>query len=128
MIAEEVEQAMSKTLAKYPEASIVEFTVAPQVNPDSGLPLHQWFIEFANNPHNLSDFEKDLNLQLQKLNSYYDDLISGKILRILEVIPLSTDAFRNYMKSQGKLGGQNKLPRLSNDRKIAKLLLPYAKT
>ncbi len=128
VIAEEVEQAMSKTLAKYLEVSIVEFTVAPQVNPDSGLPLHQWFIEFANNPHNLSDFEKDLNLQLQKLNSYYDDLISGKILRILEVIPLSTDAFRNYMKSQGKLGGQNKLPRLSNDRKIAKLLLPYAKT
>ncbi len=125
VIAEEVEQAMKQTLVKFPEVSIVEFTVAPQVNPDSGLPLHQWYVEFANKPHNLSDYEKDLNLQLQKLNSYYHDLISGNILRGLEIISLSTDAFRNYMKSQGKLGGQNKLPRLSNDRKIAALLLPF---
>lgn len=125
VIAEEVEKSMKQTLVKFPEVSIVEFTVAPQVNPDSGLPLHQWYVEFANKPHNLSDYEKDLNLQLQKLNSYYHDLISGNILRGLEIISLSTDAFRKYMKSQGKLGGQNKLPRLSNDRKIAELLLPY---
>jgi len=125
VIAEEVEKAMNQTSVKFPEVSIVEFTVAPQVNPDAGLPLHQWYVEFANKPNNLSDYEKDLNLQLQKLNSYYDDLISGNILKGLEVIPLSANAFRNYMKSQGKLGGQNKLPRLSNDRKIAELLLPY---
>lgn len=125
VIAEEVEKAMNKTLVKFPEVSIVEFTVAPQVNPDSGLPLHQWYVEFANKPHNLSDYEKDLNLQLRKLNSYYDDLITGNILRGLEIIPLNINAFRDYMKSQGKLGGQNKLPRLSNDRKIAEFLLPY---
>ena len=128
VIGEEVEKAMNQTLAKFEEASIVEFTVAPQVNPDSGLPLHQWFVEFANMPQNLSAFEKDLNLQLQKLNSYYHDLISGNILKVLEIIPLNRDAFRNYMKSLGKLGGQNKVPRLSNDRKIAELLLPYTQT
>lgn len=125
VIGEEVERAMNGALARFPEVSIVEFTVAPQVTPESGLPLHQWFVEFANPPRNLSDFEKELNLQLQKLNSYYDDLISGKILRVLEIVPLTANAFRNFMKSQGKLGGQNKVPRLSNDRKIAELLLSY---
>jgi len=128
VIGEEVEQAMNRTLAKFPEASIVEFTVAPQVSPESGLPLHQWFIEFSRPPQSLSDFEKELNLQLQKLNSYYDDLISGGVLRVLEIIPLRTDSFRSFMKSQGKLGGQNKVPRLSNDRKIAELLMPFTMT
>jgi hypothetical protein len=126
VIGEEVEQAMNQTLATFHEASIVEFTVAPQVTPESGLPLHQWFVEFSQLPNSLSDFEKELNLQLQKLNSYYDDLISGKILRGLEIIPLYKDSFRNYMKSEGKLGGQNKVPRLSNDRKIADSLLAFA--
>ena len=126
VIGEEVEKAMNNTLAKFQDVSLVEFTVAPQVTPKSGLPLHQWFVEFSNQPHSLSDFEKELNLQLQKLNSYYDDLISGNILKVLEIVPLKTDAFRNFMKSQGKLGGQNKVPRLSNDRKIAELLIPYA--
>ena len=126
VIGEEVEKAMSLTLLKFPEAIVVEFTVAPQVNPGAGLPLHQWFVEFANQPNNLSAFEKELNLHLQKLNSYYDDLISGNILKVLEVIPLKADSFRNYMKSQGKLGGQNKVPRLSNDRIIADVLLQYA--
>ena len=126
VIGEEVENAMIKTLSRFPEASIVEFTVAPQVNPASGLPLHQWYVEFANHPNNLSDFEKDLNLQLQKLNSYYDDLIVGNILKGLEIVPLKTNSFRSYMKELGKLGGQNKVPRLSNDRKIAELLVPYA--
>ncbi len=126
VIGEEVEKAMKATLAKFPETSIIEFTVAPQVNPDSGLPLHEWFIEFSHQPSNLSDFEKELNLQLQKLNSYYDDLISGSILRNLEIIPLNKDSFRNYMKARGKLGGQNKVPRLSNDREIAEQLMPFA--
>ena len=127
VIGEEVEKAMNITLSKFPETSIVEFTVAPQVNPESGLPLHQWFVEFSSQPGSLPDFEKELNLQLQKLNSYYDDLISGSILRILEIIPLNKDSFRNYMKSQGKLGGQNKVPRLSNDRTIAEQLMPFAR-
>ncbi len=126
VIGEEVEQALKTVLTMHPEASVVEFTVAPQVTPQAGLPLHQWFVEFANLPNSLSAFEKDLNLQLQKLNTYYDDLITGNILRSLEIVILRGGAFRDYMKSLGKLGGQNKVPRLANDRKIANALLPYA--
>jgi hypothetical protein len=103
----------------------VEFTVAPQVTPSEGLPHHEWLVEFARMPENMAVFEKDLNAHLQQLNVYYDDLIVGNILRNLVITPLSTDAFRNYMKSKGKLGGQNKVPRLSNDRLIADELLRY---
>ncbi|UII29210.1 GH3 auxin-responsive promoter family protein [Fulvivirga maritima] len=125
VIGEEVEKAMKFTLEKFTEAEIVEFTVAPQVTPTEGLPLHEWYIEFSNAPSDLKAFEKELNSQLQKLNTYYDDLLSGNILRNLEVIELKRDSFINYMKSQGKLGGQNKVPRLSNDRKIADALINY---
>ncbi|KYG83386.1 GH3 auxin-responsive promoter family protein [Roseivirga echinicomitans] len=127
VIGEEVEKAMQYAVEQQPGTELVEFTVAPNVAPKSGLPLHEWYIEFANEPSDLEAFEKDLNLQLRKLNSYYDDLISGSILKNLEVKSLSRDAFRNYMKSQGKLGGQNKVPRLSNDRKLADALLHYLK-
>jgi hypothetical protein len=122
VIGEEVEKAMRLTCERYPETEIVEFTVAPQVNPDEGLPLHEWYVEFSQFPRDLEGFEKELDLHLQKLNTYYDDLISGSILRKLQVKPLKPNAFRDYMKSQGKLGGQNKVPRLANDRKIADAL------
>ena len=125
VIGEEVEKAMKHTIAKYPETEIVEFTVAPQVTPKEGLPLHEWYVEFSNTPADLPAFEKELNLQLQKLNTYYDDLLSGNILRNLKIIQLRRNSFIEYMKSQGKLGGQNKVPRLSNDRKIADELAKY---
>lgn len=127
VIGEEVEKAMKHAVSRHPETELVEFTVAPQVSPNEGLPLHEWYVEFATEPTDLEGFEKDLNLQLQKLNTYYDDLITGSILKNLEVRSLKRDAFRNYMKSQGKLGGQNKVPRLSNDRKIADELMHYLK-
>lgn len=119
VIAEEVEKAMKETLSKYPEAELVEFTVAPQVTPSFGLPHHEWLVEFSKMPDDLKNFEKDLDTSLVKLNTYYEDLITGNILRNLTVTCLQKDAFRDYMKSLGKLGGQNKTPRLSNDRKIA---------
>ncbi len=119
VIGEEVEKAMKTTMSRFPETDLVEFTVAPQVNPKEGLPLHEWYVEFANAPNNLSSFEKELNLQLQKLNTYYDDLLTGSVLKALEVRCLRKDAFIDYMRGQGKLGGQNKVPRLSNDRKLA---------
>jgi len=125
VIGEEVERAMNETMKKYQDADLTEFTVAPQVNPEEGLPLHEWYVEFTNLPEDLSAFEKDLNLRLQKINAYYDDLIFGKVLRNLKVIPLQRDAFRKYMKSLGKLGGQNKVPRLSNDRSIANEISKY---
>lgn len=125
VIGEEVEKAMKMTMAEFKEVEVVEFTVAPQVTPESGLPLHEWYIEFAKPPTDLEAFEKNINLHLQKLNSYYDDLISGKILRELKILPLKKGSFINYMRSKGKLGGQNKVPRLANDRKIADDLQEY---
>ncbi len=103
-------------------SSTIEFTVAPMVNPESGLPYHQWLVEFENAPEDLSAFADKLDLFLQEKNSYYKDLISGSVLQTLKVRPMKSNSFREYMKSQGKLGGQNKVPRLSNDRKIADVL------
>ncbi len=128
VIGEEVEKAMKNTMSKFPEAELVEFTVAPQVTPSEGLPHHEWFIEFSKTPGNLEAFALELDQQLRSLNVYYDDLISGNILRTLKITSLPKNAFIDYMKSIGKLGGQNKVPRLANDRKIAdelrKLMTP----
>ncbi len=122
VIGKEVEEALLP-VANAAGIRIVEFTVAPQVNPgDSGLPYHEWFIEFDNPPADLASFAADVDLRMRTQNIYYDDLITGNILRPLKIRPLRRDAFREYMKSQGKLGGQNKVPRLSNDRKIAEAL------
>lgn len=127
VIGEEVENAMRRTVDKFPETEIVEFTVAPQVNPQEGLPLHEWYVEFAKEPQDIEAFALELDLQLTRLNTYYDDLITGNILRKLKVISLQQDAFREYMKSKGKLGGQNKVPRLANDRSLADELWNYRK-
>jgi hypothetical protein len=119
VIGEEAEKAMKATLEKFPETEIVEFTVAPQVTPLEGLPHHEWLIAFSKAPSNIESFSLELDNQLRALNVYYDDLITGNILRTLRITSLPAGAFIDYMKSQGKLGGQNKVPRLSNDRKIA---------
>lgn len=118
VIGKEVEYAMSEAILKH-GGQLVEFTVAPQVSPKEGLPYHEWFIEFAKEPEDLNAFKKTLDLALQKQNSYYFDLLQGNILQELIISKLKKDGFNAYMKSIGKLGGQNKVPRLSNDRKIA---------
>ena len=125
VIGEEVEKAMKFTMEKFAGTELVEFTVAPQVTPTEGLPHHEWFIEFAKEPNNLSAFAQELDNQLRTRNVYYDDLIAGSILRTLKINSLKKNAFIDYMKSQGKLGGQNKVPRLSNDRKIADALIAF---
>ncbi len=125
VIGEEVEKAIKFTTQKFPEAELVEFTVAPNVTPAEGLPHHEWFIEFANPPKDIEAFALELDNQLRGLNVYYDDLITGNILRTLKITLLKRNAFIEYMKSQGKLGGQNKVPRLSNDRKIADAISKY---
>ena len=118
VIAKEVEQALQESLINT-QIKINEFTVAPQVNPKDGeLPYHEWFIEFDYEPDNLKDLAKKIDKKMQKQNSYYFDLIDGKILQTLKITQVSKNGFKNYMKSVGKLGGQNKIPRLSNDRKI----------
>ena len=122
VIGEEVEQAMKHTMQKFPEVELIEFTVAPMVTVTEGLPHHEWLIEFAKPPRELGQFSLELDQQLRRLNVYYDDLIKGNILRTLRITSLPRNAFINYMKSLGKLGGQNKVPRLSNDRRIAEEL------
>lgn len=125
VIAEEVEQALI-TVAKEENIEIVEFTVAPQVNPSDGrLPYHEWFIEFGSEPADLNRFALKVDQSLQNKNIYYFDLIAGNILSPLLIQSLKKDTFINYMRSQGKLGGQNKVPRLSNDREIAEKLKDY---
>ncbi|SDM66703.1 GH3 auxin-responsive promoter family protein [Pedobacter antarcticus] len=119
VIGEEVEQSLL-SVANELGVGITEFTVAPQVNPEAGeLPYHEWFIEFSAPPADLSAFSKKVDQALQKKNIYYFDLIEGKILQPLVIRSLQKDAFVTYMRAEGKLGGQNKVPRLSNDRKIA---------
>ena len=123
VIGEEVERALQATLKHFPETEVVEFTVAPVVSAGEGQSHHEWLISFAQPPHNLAAFEKELDIQLRQYNTYYDDLIAGNILASLKVKVLPPQAFQDYMKSIGKLGGQNKVPRLSNDRNIADKLL-----
>lgn len=124
VIAFEVEEAMKAAVEKYP-AQITEFHLAPQVNPSQGLPYHEWLIEFEKEPENPELFRSQLDTELRKRNTYYDDLITGNILQPLHITALKKNAFQEYAKSQGKLGGQNKTPRLANDRKIADLLESY---
>jgi len=118
VIGHEVEQALQKTIEKFP-ATINEFTVAPQVNPTEGLPFHEWLIEFDTRPENIVEFNVELDKQMREQNSYYNDLISGNILCPLIISEVAKDGFQSYMKFIGKLGGQNKVPRLSNNREIA---------
>ncbi len=122
VIAHEVEYAMQHA-SDAMQLQINEFTVAPQVNPESGLPYHEWFLATDLPPNDNARLADILDQSMQEQNIYYKDLIQGNILRPAIVTILPGDAFRRYMESQGKLGGQNKVPRLSNDRKIANQLM-----
>jgi hypothetical protein len=121
VIGKEVECALKEAMENS-NISVNEFTVAPQIAPTKGLPYHEWFIEFENEPENLEDFAMKIDDEMRKQNTYYDDLIVGKVLRTIVISKVAKNGFQDYMKSIGKLGGQNKIPRLSNDRKIADLL------
>ena len=121
VIGKEVETAMKEATANT-DIRIKEFTVAPQVNPESGLPYHEWLVEFDVKPKDRVAFEARLDAAMEAQNVYYQDLIQGNVLRPLVVTDVAKNGFQTYMKSIGKLGGQNKVPRLSNDRKIADAL------
>ena len=121
VIGKEVEHALQEAM-KDTTIRVNEFTVAPQIAPETGLPYHEWFIEFENEPNNLDEFALAIDNAMRKQNVYYDDLIVGKVLQTVKITKVSKNGFQEYMKSIGKLGGQNKLPRLSNDRTIANQL------
>ncbi|MBS1743287.1 MAG: GH3 auxin-responsive promoter family protein [Bacteroidetes bacterium] len=125
VIVEEVESAILQA-AKEDNIHLTEFTVAPFVSSSKGKSYHEWFIEFENTPASLSQLAKKIDDNLRKKNVYYDDLVSGNILEPLKITVIEKNGFVNYMKSIGKLGGQNKVARLSNDRKIADALAPFA--
>ena len=124
VIGEEVESAFL-TAANEEGVKITEFTVAPYVQQGKGKSFHEWFIEFENEPGSIESFTEKVDANLRKKNVYYDDLISGNILQTLQINKVRKDGFIDYMKSVGKLGGQNKVPRLSNDRTLADALKPF---
>lgn len=125
VIAEEAEEALA-TAAEKTNATISEFTLAPLVNNPDGLPRHQWFVEFNTPPRSLEEFASAVDQALQNKNPYYKDLVSGKILQKAQVLAVSADTFRKYMKAIGKLGGQNKVPHLADNRKIADWIIDNA--
>lgn len=122
VIGKEVEEALKEAMEDS-NVRVNEFTVAPQISPKEGLPYHEWFIEFEKEPENMEEFISKIDDSMRKQNVYYDDLIVGNVLRKLVITKVSKNGFQNYMKSIGKLGGQNKIPRLSNDRTIADKLV-----
>ncbi|MGI9138189.1 MAG: hypothetical protein ACR2IM_04045, partial [Sediminibacterium sp.] len=124
VIGEEVEKAILN-VSKAMQASVVEFTVAPYIQQGHGQSYHEWFIEFEKVPLDMNGFAQQLNENMCSQNVYYKDLIEGKILAPLHISVLQKNTFINYMRSKGKLGGQNKVPRLSNDRIIADDLMQY---
>ncbi len=126
VIGEEVEAALLKA-AKETGAQVNEFTVAPFVSGSGEKSFHEWFIEFENTPTDLEGFAQRVDDNLRKKNIYYNDLVGGNILQPLKILPIKKNGFIGFMKSIGKLGGQNKVPRLSNDREIADKLLRYVK-
>ena len=126
VIGKEVEKALNDAITET-GIHISEFTVAPQVNPENGLPYHEWFIEFENEPENLEAFATKVDASMQEQNVYYLDLIAGKILRPLVIRKVKKGGFHEYMKSIGKFGGQNKIPQLSDNRKIAEVLQNFLK-
>lgn len=127
VIGKEVEKALKDAIANT-TINVSEFTVAPQVNPKKGLPYHEWFIEFEQEPKDVDAFAKKIDISMQTQNIYYKDLIAGKVLKPLEIRKVKKGGFHEYMKSIGKFGGQNKIPQLSDNRKIADVLSNFLKS
>jgi hypothetical protein len=126
VIGKEVEKALNDAI-KGTNTNVSEFTVAPQVNPPEGLPYHEWFIEFENEEENSKELASRIDASMQAQNIYYSDLIKGKILQPLIIRKVKKGGFHQYMKSIGKFGGQNKIPQLSDNRKIADVLQGFLK-
>ena len=126
VIGEEVEDALLK-VADAEDIRITEFTVAPHISTTGERSFHEWYIEFENTPENMKKFAEKVDINLRKKNIYYDDLIKGNILQPLKIHAIQKNGFINYMKSVGKLGGQNKVPRLSNDRRLVSALQKWVK-
>jgi len=124
VIAEEVDYAIMHAAREF-NTHIIEYTIAPAIEVSEGLPYHEWFVEFETPPADMEGFARAMDSHLRSKNIYYEDLISGHILQTLRVRTMKKGAFIEFMKSIGRLGGQNKVQRLSNDRKLADALTPW---
>jgi hypothetical protein len=126
VIAEEVDKAMQYALFQHPETELTEFTVAPQVSKTLGVSsYHEWLIEFVHPPQNIQTFAQHLEQELCRLNTYYNDLVAGRVLQPLQITQLTRGTFKRYMQATNKLGGQNKVVHLANDRNLADVLLTH---
>ena len=128
VIGGEVEKALKKA-SDQTGVSVKEFTVAPMIEPEKGLPYHEWWVEFYETPpkEKTEELSAKINENLEELNSYYSDLIKGRVLKRLQIVAVQKNGFKKYMENEGKLGGQNKLPRLSNNRAIVEKMLVFKK-
>ena len=128
VIGGEVEKALKKA-SDQTGVSVKEFTVAPMIEPEKGLPYHEWWVEFYETPpkEKTEELSAKINENLEELNSYYSDLIKGRVLKPLQIVAVQKNGFKKYMENEGKLGGQNKLPRLSNNRAIVEKMLVFKK-
>jgi hypothetical protein len=124
VIGKEVEQAIAE-ISSQENLKIIDFTVVPEVNPKEGLPYHEWFIEFEKSPSDMRALSETIDQSIRSQNIYYNDLRTGHILRTAVITPIRRNGFRDMMKKKGKLGGQNKVPRLSNDRTLVNELVPF---
>jgi hypothetical protein len=118
VIAEEVEAAITEASKRH-NVQVAEFTVAPFIAPVEGQSYHEWLVEFETPPQDMEAFAGTIDDLLREKNVYYDDLIKGNILKRLQLRIIPNGGFISYLKSIGKLGGQHKVPRLSNDRNVA---------
>ena len=117
VILKEVELSVEKAVYKT-GLMVKEFTVAPKFKSKISPARHEWFIEFENSLVDTKVFAKELDIELRNQNKYYRDLVEGKIIAKPEIRKIVKDGFKKYMKSVGKLGGQNKIPKISSNRKI----------
>lgn len=127
LIVANTDKALSDTCEKH-GVEVIEYTVAPLYLTNTLAGCHEWVIEFKNVPENLAQFTEDLDKNLQEINSDYAAKRTDSLaLNRLKIHVLQEGTFHKWMKSRGKYGGQNKVPRLSNDRLIYEDLMSFSK-
>lgn len=118
---EETNKSIAKTAAEC-QATIVDYTVAPNIKDDGSLPYHEWFIEFGQVPKNITEFAKRLDHSICLLNFSYRDVVVNKVIEPLKITLVPTGGFETFLKVSGKTGLQQKIPQVRNDYAFARLL------
>lgn len=125
VMVENTDKALAET-CKQMDVIVIEYTVAPIYFEGSGKGGHEWLVEFEKKPSDLESFNKLLDSNLQRINSDYEaKRFKSMALERLRLHPLPSGTFHNWLRSKGKFGGQNKVPRLANDRKVVDEILDF---